>query len=175
MKYFKKELWAAPNFGTDEEAEQADAEWKLNLAEYQTQLELLRPRLSSNASKFFGKVWLHDGTLLSFTVGDAIDSTEEIPLKKRKTRVRMVVTSIDNNATYILSYTGIRHVNVDFPSDKPLFWELGDSFGDWGYDELTDAGDGFFRHEVLLASGATIAIEFRHFKHKRIPKKKSNV
>jgi hypothetical protein len=36
MKYFKKEMWAAPNFGTDEEAEQADVEWKVNLAEYET-------------------------------------------------------------------------------------------------------------------------------------------
>ncbi len=175
MKYFKKEMWAAPNFGTDEEAEQADAEWKVNLAEYEKQLELLRPRLSVNASKFFGKIHLHDGTLLSFSVGDAIDSKEEIPLKKRKTKVRIVATSIDNNATYILNYSGLRHVNVDFPSDDPLFWELGDSFGDWGYDELTDAGDGFFRHEVLFASGATIAIEFRHFKYNRLPKKKSNV
>ena len=132
MKYFKKELWAAPNFGTDEESEQADVEWKLNLSEYEKQLEQLLPRLSANASKFFSKVSLHDGTLLSFSVGDALNSTEEVPLKKRKTRVRMVVTSIDNNATYILNYSGIRNVKVDFPSDKPLFWELGDSLGDWG-------------------------------------------
>jgi len=175
MKFFTKEMWAAPNFGTNEEAEQADLVWKQNIAEYEKQLEQLRPRLSANASKFFGKIFLHDGTLLSFSVGDALDSTEEIPIKKRKTRVSMVVTSIDNNATYILNYSGIRHVKVEFPSDKPLFWELGDSFGDWGYDELTDAGDGFLRHEVLFASGATIAIEFQHFKYNRQPKKKRSV
>jgi len=35
-------MWAAPNFGTDEEAEQADAEWKVNLAEYEKQLDVQR-------------------------------------------------------------------------------------------------------------------------------------
>jgi hypothetical protein len=175
MKYFKKELWAASNSDDGNERKQAEAEWYRKFSEYEKQLEQIRLRLSASASKFFGKVSLHDGTLLSLSVGDALDSTEEIPIRRRKTQMRIIVTSIDNPGTYTLQYSGIRQAVVDFPSATPLFYDLGDSFGDWGYDELTDAGDGFFRHEVLFASGATIAIEFKHFKHKRIPKKKNSV
>jgi hypothetical protein len=32
---------------------------------------------------------------------------------------------------------------------------------DWGYHELSDAGDGFLRHEVLFSSGAIVLVEFR--------------
>jgi len=175
MKYFKKEFWAAMNSDNKDEIAKADADWDRNLADYQKQLEQLRPRLSASASRFFSKVGLHDGTLLSFSLGDALDSTEEIPISRRKTRVRMKVTSGYNGATYTLNYSGIRHIIVDFPSKNPLFYELGGSFGSWGYDELTDAGDGFFRHEILFGSGATITIEFQWFKYERQPKRKSSV
>jgi len=37
---------------------------------------------------------------------------------------------------------------------------------DWGYDELTVAKEGSFRHEVLFASGSTLAIEFKRFSFK---------
>src|SRR6266508_1038944 len=121
MKYFKKELWAALNSDDKDERSRADAEWDRNRAQYQAQFEQLKLRLSPAASRFFGKVSLHDGTLLSLSVGDALDSTEEIPLNKRKTRIRIRVTSIDNCATYTLNYSGIRQVIVDFPSATPLF------------------------------------------------------
>lgn len=175
MKYLKKELWAAQQSDNKDERDRAWEEWNHNCADYLQQLETLKPSLSRPAQRFFGRVHLHDGTLLSLSVGDALDSIEEIPLNKRNTRVRIRVTSCDNGATYTLNYSGIRHVSVDFPSGSPLFYEIGDSFGDWGYDELTDGGDGFLRHEVLFASGATIAIEFRHFKYNKQPKKKSSV
>lgn len=175
MKFFKKELWARINSDDENEREQANAEWDQNNAAYYEHLKQLRPRLPVNASRFFGKISLHDGTLLSISLGDAIDSTEEIPLRKRKTRIRMIVAFLDNPETYILQYSGIRQIFIDFPSATPLFYDLGDSFGYWGYDELTDAGDGFLRHEVLFDSGATIAIEFKHFKYNKKLKKKSNV
>jgi hypothetical protein len=40
-------------------------------------------------------------------------------------------------------------------------------FGAWGYDELTVAKEGSFRHEVLFASGSTLAIEFKNFSFKQ--------
>jgi hypothetical protein len=56
---------------------------------------------------------------------------------------------------------GIRRIDVNFPGKVKLF-PIGmyTNFGDWGYDELTSPEKGFFRHEVLFSSGATITVEF---------------
>jgi hypothetical protein len=37
-----------------------------------------------------------------------------------------------------------------------------------GYHELSDAGDGFLRHEVLLSSGAVLLVEFRDVSVERV-------
>jgi hypothetical protein len=36
-----------------------------------------------------------------------------------------------------------------------------DGFGEVACHELTDCGGGYFRHEILFASGATLLFEFR--------------
>jgi hypothetical protein len=61
----------------------------------------------------------------------------------------------------------LRQVLIDYPSQDPLFYSSGEGFGDWGYDELSDAGDGFLRHEILFATGSVIAFEFKEFSAKR--------
>jgi len=50
---------------------------------------------------------------------------------------------------------------LPYPSEDPLLFYSGDGFEDWGYHELSDAGDGFLRHEVLFSSGSVVLIEFR--------------
>jgi hypothetical protein len=55
----------------------------------------------------------------------------------------------------------LRRLAIDFPTDEPLFYREGAGFGDWGYHELTDAGDGCMRHEVLFSSGAVLLFEFK--------------
>lgn len=167
MKYFKKELWAAFNSEDDEEYFRAEEEWARNVEEYRIQLDGLLPRLSANAARFFSKVSLHDGTLLSFAVGDALGSTSKLPRMKRQTRVQMTVVSGNNGATYTLNYSGIFRCSVDFPGSPTVFYEKGDPFGDWGYDELTDAGDGLFQHDILFECGATVSIVFTKFRYQR--------
>jgi hypothetical protein len=58
-------------------------------------------------------------------------------------------------------YSTTRSVLVDFPSSDPLFNRGLGGFDDLGYHELTDAGGGFLRHEVLFSSGAVLAFEFK--------------
>jgi hypothetical protein len=62
---------------------------------------------------------------------------------------------------WTLHYAHVRRVMVDFLFEAPLSYGPGGGFEDWGYHELTDAGDGFLRHEVLFSSGSTILVEFR--------------
>jgi hypothetical protein len=65
---------------------------------------------------------------------------------------------------YTLQYTGVARVDLNCPGRVTLF-PVGEhaQFGDWGYDELTASKDGLFRHEVLFASGSTLAVEFKKF------------
>lgn len=138
------------------------------MAAYYVQLNLIKLRLSKNGQRFFGKCSLHDGKLLSFSVGDALDGIQKSKINQLKTKVRIKIESAENNSIYLLKYSDIRTCKVDFPSDRPLFYLEGGSFDDWGYDELTDAGKGYLRHEILFSSGAIILIDFRHFSFERL-------
>jgi hypothetical protein len=77
--------------------------------------------------------------------------------------VELIVATSDArfDTQWTLLYAHIRRILVDFPTESPLFFDPGGGFEDWGYHELSDAGDGFLRHEVLFSSGAIVLIEFR--------------
>jgi hypothetical protein len=79
---------------------------------------------------------------------------------------------MDANDAFVwrLSYESVRRVLIHYPTEAPLFHGDGDGFGDWGYHELTDAGDGFLRHEVLFASGSVLLVEFKEFAIERTPR-----
>ena len=59
-----------------------------------------------------------------------------------------------------ISYKTVRRVVVDYPTESPLFYRDGNGFGDWGHHELTDAGSGFLRHEILFSRGTVLMFEF---------------
>jgi len=74
---------------------------------------------------------------------------------------RLTVLKGMEKLVWTLSYATVRRTIIEYPSDDPLFPACGPGFGDWGYHELTDAGGGFFRHEVLFASGSVLLVEFK--------------
>jgi len=88
-------------------------------------------------------------------------------------RVELVVLDAMDEFVWHLSYSVLRRVVVDYPGQETLFYQEGEGFGDWGYHELTDAGNGFLRHEVLFASGSTLAVEFRGLAVRRTDRAKS--
>jgi hypothetical protein len=101
---------------------------------------------------------VHDGALLHLRlVQGAADRREQRRL--RPVAVELVVREWGGTA-WTLRYSHVRRVLVDFPSAEPLFHSPGDGFEDWGYHELSDAGDGFLRHEVLFSSGSIVLLEF---------------
>jgi hypothetical protein len=170
MQYFTKALWLA----FQEDHVDASEAWDQSVAMYRAQLEGLRTKLSKNAQRFFDSISLHDGLLLSFSIGDDVEEKTDPKTWKRQTSAFLKVRLSSNNSPiYTLKYTGVRRCVVDFPSDSPIFHGGENGFDDWGYAELSDAADGHLQHEILFASGATILIEFRRFSYKRIaPRKK---
>ena len=161
MKYFTEELWAS--WG-DPDYEPPPPE-KDPFVLYRAELETLRHRLPPDAFEFFAEADVHDGELLDFSV---VDGSRPAPLGEPARRwvstldypVSATLRVLDAADAFVwtLSYSHVRRLTMSFSGDEP--WE-GGGFHDWGYHELSDAGDSFFRHEILFASGSTILTEFK--------------
>jgi hypothetical protein len=153
MKYFTKKLWES----TLADGGSAHAgRWKKALRTYREQLEALRPRFPEQVFAFFDRADIHEGSLHRLDIGD------DHPM-----RVELEIVDAYDRLAWTLRYAAIRKVLLDFPSKQPLFHGDGDGFGDLGYHELTDCGGGFFRHEILFASGATLLVEFKDLEARR--------
>jgi hypothetical protein len=175
MKFFTRELWLAAQqtpapkdlFARNKQA--ADA--------YRSQLVTLRSRLSQNAFKFFVDADVHDGELLDLVI---VDGSRPAPLsepvstwttpRNHPVRVKLSVLDAVDKLVWRLSYKTVRRVVVDFPTEEPLFYREDNGFGDWGYHELTDAGSGFLRHEILFCTGAVLLFEFADLEVSSVPR-----
>lgn len=148
--------------------------WPEAFRRYAEQFAEIKGRLGSDELLFFDSPNIHDGELLALMILDAsrpapIDGPpspwncdEEFP-------VDVTLSMIDavDEFVWTLRYDEVRSIVADYPSSTPLFLIRGEGFGDWGYDELTDAGDGFLSHEILFSSGSTIHIVFKSLVAKR--------
>lgn len=161
MKYFTKKLWTGRPFPwSDGDA----ASWNKARHAYWKQLDTLRPRFAPDVFAFFERADVHEGVLLHV---DVIDGCKTIPappwpsLHGHPVRVELALEDVYGRLAWTLRYAGVRRVLIDFPSAEPLLLQDWSGFGALGFHELTDCGGGFFRHEVVFASGATLLVEFR--------------
>ena len=166
MKFFTRELWLSAQ--NADNLKTYDEEWQEAFDEYRAQLESLRHRLSDVAFSFFSEADVHDGELLTLVVSDGsrpAPLTEPVRIWKKPgnnpVRASLEVLDSYDKLIWRLSYEGLRRVLVDFPTEEPLFYRDGEGFGDWGYHELSDAGNGFLRHEILFSTGAVLLFEFK--------------
>jgi hypothetical protein len=184
MKYFTKELWS--DLQDVDKGHAADEQWRAALVDYRAQLQALQPRLSALAFEFFADAAVHDGTLQHFRIGDR--DSETAPVLVRRPRgdeewysrdypvvVDLQVAEGGGPTRWHLAYRYVRRVLADFPTERPLFYDDGDGFEDWGYHELTDAGDAFLRHEVLFSSGATLLTEFREITVTKVERGRASI
>ncbi len=165
MKYFTKELWLEAQ--DQKKTEQNRKAWDKAHHDYRAELDRIKLRLSAEHFLFFSEADVHDGELLQFKI---IDGSRPAPLTETQRPwrnpgnypVRVELAVIDAVEKYIwsISYSKIKRVVVDFPGSEPLFFSDGEGFGDWGYHEITEAENGFLRHEVMFSSGAVLLIEF---------------
>lgn len=170
MKYFTKELWEGFN-ADDDRLQKTRKQWERNRKAYFRQLEPLKARLTKRAIGFFDGVSLHDGRLIAFTVGDHVQfppqDLKSLSRNKGQPEVRIEVLNFEQTWLYCMTYTKLRRVVFDYPSQKPLFHEVGGRIDDWGYDELTSSDKSYLQHEILFSSGTTVLIEFQKFSYKR--------
>jgi hypothetical protein len=155
MKYFTRQLWEDDS---DETGAASALQWEENLRAYYQQLQRLEGRLSTDAFTFFSTADVHDGRLRYFRLADAGWGEES---GDHPVTAELGVFDSTGEQSWSLTYASVRRIVVDYPSDDPLFYSSGEGFGDWGYHELTDAQDGFLRHEILFASGSVLLVEFR--------------
>ena len=181
MKYFTRQLWSDLQ-RPDEVGTEANRRWEDGRAAYVRELESLRGRVPPDVFEFFDKADVHDGRLIDLRVRGFASMT---PYRTEPAEAcadggiagqdweepsqLAIEVSVAERSTirWTLRYSGIRRFLVDFPTESPLFFR-GQDFDDWGYDEFSDAGDGFVRHEVLFASGAVVLIEFHDLSVERI-------
>jgi hypothetical protein len=132
--------------------------------QYLQQLTQLRDRVSVEAYRFFAEADLHDGAFAKLELESGSAQNYSYPV-----RANLTATDAGGHFLWRMSYGTLRRVVIDYPSVNPLFYSSGEGFGDWGYHELTDAGDGFLRHEILFATGSGILFEFKDFFATREP------
>jgi hypothetical protein len=160
----------------NERANESHGKWDWAFQEYRRQLAVLRNRMDGDAFSFFDEADLHDGELLEFRI---IDGSRPAPLSAPVRRwgasmyypVRAELSVLDamEQFAWHVSYSALRRTVINFPGEEVLFYQAGERFGDWAYDELTDVGDGFLRHEILFASGSILAVEFRNVSVSKTP------
>jgi hypothetical protein len=177
MKFFTKELWLATQEA--EHIAETNRRWDRAAAEYQSQLDALDSRVSPTAFEFFSDPNVHDGEILEFAVRNdsrtvPLDSPpwgrQPPPTEHHPVKANLTILDESNKYVWHLSYRNVRCVLTDWPSTEPLFYADGDGLGAWGYHELTDADNGFLRHEILLATGGTILLEFKTIDVSRGPR-----
>jgi hypothetical protein len=168
MKYFTPSMWRGLQRTDELGTVESHEIWQRAFQDYSRQLSALRNRLSDEAYAFFAEADVHDGELLELRI---TDGSRPAPLsapvrvwessRNYPVGAQLAVLDAVDQFVWRLSYSGLRRTLIDFPGGETLFYQSGEGFGDWGYHELTDAGEGFLRHEVLFRSGATVAVEFR--------------
>lgn len=173
MKYLTKKRWANTRAG---EGDAQAAEWGKALRAYREQLETLRGRFPDPVFAFFDRADIHDGELLHLNIRDGSRpaALEQLPRPwivpgDHPVRAELAILDTYDRQIWGLRYGAIRRILVDFPSNKPLFYQDGEGFGDVACHELSDCGEGFFRHEILFATGATLLVEFKDIEvHSRL-------
>jgi hypothetical protein len=165
MKYLTKKRWASVRSG---QVDGSAASWGKALRAYREQLETLRASLPEHVFAFFDRADIHDGELLHLEIRDG---SRPAPLNQlprpwivpgdHPVRAEVAIVDTYDRQIWGLRYSAIRRILVDFPSDKPMFYQDGEGFGDVACHELSACGEGFLRHEILFATGATLLVEFK--------------
>jgi len=164
MQYFTRELWQSGQ--EPGKLDEYNSNWQTAYDKYLQQLTWLRDRISAEAYRFFAEADLHDGAFLKLELEGGSAQNYSYPV-----RAKLIAKDASGHFFWQMSYGILRRVIIDYPSRSPLFYSSGEGFGDWGYHELTDAGDGFLRHEILFATGSGILFEFKEFSATREPAK----
>lgn len=174
MKYFTYELIAAANGWTDQtDDEEADARRRFEEAvvEYRRALTTVKPKIGKRAWEFFandaGPRGLHDGRLVSLSVGDSLDyepdGSKPLRINSLTTKARIVFLNCEQQYLYTFELREVSSFETSLHAEEYRGRGLGDLYA---YEILLE-DDGLLRIGFLFASGATIVADFRKLVFRR--------
>jgi hypothetical protein len=145
------------------------------LRNYHRHLETIAHRLEAKAYRFFrfgfAETGLHDGLLLSLSIGDAIGWPEEriskLQFGKGKSIVEMQVLNYERDTLHSFRFRKLKKVVFDVPSATPLWFKPGRTLGHIYSYEIVSVSPKYLRTEWLLDSGGTIIVEFEKLDYHR--------
>ena len=173
LKYFTVELVAAANDWVDQserDGRKARNKFSRVVLQYRAELETLKPRISQAAWKFFrlgfGETGLHDGRLLSMTVGDGLghiaDGKRPFSRNAGRTSAALHFLNYEQNFHYSFDLRGVSEVRCDL-----FAYPLTDRLGDLYTYELTGVDERHLQLGFLFASDASIVVRFQRLVFRR--------
>ncbi len=175
MKYFTYELVAAANDWidqTDKQRKQAEKRFWRVADDYHRELEDVKKRLSKPAWNFFrngfAETGLHDGRLLSFSVGDGLDyipdGTSPFRINHQRSLARIEILNYEQLFNHVFELHGLKRASMNlYVEEQTSVRSIGDLF----IYELTPANEEYLRMGFLFATGAEIEIDFRRLVYRR--------
>jgi hypothetical protein len=180
MKYFNKELMAAANDWVEQTAEErfnASREFEEAVKRYHRSLHQLKQRISGQAWSFFegghGRQGLHDGRLISLSVGDGLDyqadGSSAFRVNHQKTAASVVFLNYEQDLLYTFGLRRVNRICSDLSRCDASNWCLGDLFT----YEIVAIDDDLLQLGFLFASGSSIVAQFARlvFRRRRIKRK----
>jgi hypothetical protein len=147
------------------------------LKQYHRSLQDLKPRISRQAWNFFengyGRWGLHDGRLISLSIGDGLDYRLDgnVPFRinHQRTTARVKFLNYEQDLFYTFDLRGISRVRSDLMKCEARNWDLGDLFT----YEIVAVDENLLQLGFPFASGASIGAQFKKliFRKKRITRK----
>jgi len=167
MKYSTKEVcFFGINSSDTMRRARAERQGQLNYRYYKRQLSRVLQKMAPRYRAFFeDKSQLHDSNVHQIVFGSTHYARKD--QHKNKNYVELYVTHCQNGKVYVLRYLNIRKCIFDHPSTQIIYFERNKPLlMDWYTDELRITRDGWFIHEIIFSSGATLLIEFERFSYK---------
>jgi len=181
MKYFTYDLLAAVNdwvVQSEEERRRAEAEWARAVKNYFCGLEKLKTRVAAPALNFFqngaNEAGLHDGNLVSASVGDGLDYNADgaspFYLNRRAMAARLEFLNYEQDRLYTFDLRGVSSYRGDLVVEEERHAK---SIGGLYLCEISAGNDESLQLGFLFASGSSIVVQFRRlvFRKRRIDRK----
>ncbi len=157
-------MWSDFSSNNVSVSDRAEKQWDRNMKAYWKYIAKILPKLPSQARKFFKKTSLHDGDILSISIGDLWKNTKAGLIRKTN-YAEIKAIHPESGDLYTIRYSCLRECKIEYHADKRDRKQNYFVLGDWGYDELFLTKDKWLRHEILFASDMTILLEFKHFSY----------
>lgn len=175
VKYLHYTLIAEANGWTDasvRDIAKAQASFRDACDAYRKELDGLVSRVSGPAWQFFrhgsGEHGLHDGRLLSFSLGDGLSYSADgsTPFLRNRSASSASFSFLNFEQTYLYSF-GVREVRKCFVSFDSLDAQVPPRFGDLYLCELTGSDGDDLRLSFLFADEPEISVVFRRLVFRR--------